>query len=85
MLVKRFSMVGDPLCDAARDVEAVGGGSLFELDAGKAVTVAPLSEQAFYVDRRYHTQIVFTKDASGRVSGVVLNPGPWGQKGKRVD
>jgi len=66
-------------------LEAVGGGSLFELEAGKPVTVVPLSEQAFYVDGRYHTQIVFTKDASRRVSGVVLNPGPWGQRGKRVD
>jgi 6-aminohexanoate-oligomer endohydrolase len=66
-------------------VEAVGGGSLFELEAGKPVTVAALSEQAFYVDGRYHTQIAFTKDAGGRVSGVVLNPGPWEQRGLRVD
>jgi hypothetical protein len=66
-------------------VESVGGGSLFEFAAGKPVVVAPLSEQAFYVDGRYHTQIAFTKDQSGRVSGAVLNPGPWGQRGTRVD
>jgi len=33
-------------------VEAVGGSSLFELEAGKPVSVAPSSEQSFYVDAR---------------------------------
>jgi L-aminopeptidase/D-esterase-like protein len=66
-------------------VESVGSSSLFEFEAGKPVVVAPLSEQSFYVDGRYHTQIAFTKDAGGRVSGIVLNPGPWGQRGARVD
>ena len=32
-----------------------------------------------------HTQIAFTKDGSGRVTGVILNPGPWEQKGVRED
>lgn len=66
-------------------VEAVGGGDLFELKRGKPIVVIPLSETAFYVDGRYRTQIIFVKDASGKVSGAILNPGPWEQKGVRVD
>lgn len=66
-------------------IEAVGGRQVFEFETGKPVAVIPLSDSAFYVDGRYHTQIAFTKDARGRVSGAVLNPGPWEQKGVRND
>src|SRR5262249_32421509 len=38
-------------------VEAVGGAPVFEFEVGKRVVIAPLSEQAFYVDGRYHTEI----------------------------
>jgi hypothetical protein len=37
------------------------------------------------VDGRYHTRISFTKDAAGKVSGAVLNPGRWEQRGVRID
>ena len=52
---------------------------------GKPIAVVPLSDSVFYVDGRYHTQIAFTKDASGRMSGAILDPGPWEQKGVRID
>jgi L-aminopeptidase/D-esterase-like protein len=65
-------------------IEAVGGRYLFEFETGKPIAVIPLSDSTFYVDGRYHTQIAFTKDASGRVSGAILNPGLWEQKGSRV-
>ena len=66
-------------------IEAIGGRHLFEFEMGKPIGVVPLSDSAFYVDGRYHTQIAFTKDALGRVSGAILNPGSWEQKGVRVD
>jgi C-terminal processing protease CtpA/Prc len=66
-------------------IEAIGGRHLFEFEMGKPIAVVPLSDSAFYVDGRYHTQIAFTKDALGRVSGAILNPGPWEQKGVKVD
>jgi C-terminal processing protease CtpA/Prc len=66
-------------------IEAVGGRQVFEFEMGAPVAVVPLSDSAFYVDGRYHTQIVFTRDSSGGVSGVILNPGPWEQKGVRED
>jgi L-aminopeptidase/D-esterase-like protein len=66
-------------------IEAVGRRPLFEFEIGKPIAVVPLSDSEFYVDGRYHTQIMFTKDASGRVTNAVLNPGLWEQKGVRSD
>ena len=66
-------------------IEAIGGRQIFEFETGKPIAVVPSSDASFYVDGRYHTQIAFTKDASGRVSGAVLNPGPWEQRGVKDD
>jgi peptidase S58-like protein/PDZ domain-containing protein len=66
-------------------IEAVGGRQIFEFETGKPIAVVPSSDSSFYVDGRYHTQIAFTKEASGRVSGAVLNPGAWEQRGVKDD
>src|SRR5262245_30852638 len=66
-------------------IEAVGGLNTFEFEAGKPTAVVPSLDATFYVDGRYHTQIAFTRDTSGRVSGATLNPGPWQQRGMRVE
>ena len=66
-------------------IEAVGGRQIFEFEVGKPIAMVPSSDSSYYVDGRYHTQIAFTKDASGRVSGAVLNPGPWQQRGMKDD
>jgi L-aminopeptidase/D-esterase-like protein len=66
-------------------IEAEGGRQAFEFEMGKSIAVVPLSDSAFFVEGRYHTRIAFTRDASGKVSGAILNPGPWAQKGVKVD
>jgi hypothetical protein len=58
-------------------VEAVGGRQVYEFQRAKSLPVIPLSETEFYVDGRYHTRLAFTRDAAGKVSGAVLNPGRW--------
>jgi PDZ domain len=65
-------------------VEAIGGRQVFEFQRGKPVTVIALSDSEFYVDDRYHTRIAFTRDAGGKISGAILNPGRWEQKGVRI-
>jgi hypothetical protein len=45
----------------------------------------PASDAEFWVDGRYHTRIAFTRDASGKVTGAVLNPGRWAQSGTRIE
>jgi L-aminopeptidase/D-esterase-like protein len=66
-------------------VEATGGRRVFDFDRSKATPVLPLSDTEFYADARSATRIAFTRDAAGRVSGAVLNPGRWEQKGVKID
>jgi L-aminopeptidase/D-esterase-like protein len=65
-------------------VEAVGR-RLFGFAGSTPTTVIPLSDTEFYADGRSATRIAFTVDATGKVSGAVLNPGRWEQKGVKID
>ena len=65
-------------------VESTGEWPILEFEKGKSVRLTPLSDTEFYVDGRDHTRIAFMRDAEGAVSGAVLNPGPWEQKGARI-
>jgi L-aminopeptidase/D-esterase-like protein len=64
-------------------VQSTGEHSVLEFD--KPVAVLPASSTEFYVDSRYRTRIAFLKDSTGHVTGAVVNPGRWEQKGKRID
>lgn len=66
-------------------VEATGGWSILDFDRGQPTPVAALSTDEFYVAHGDHTRIAFVRDASGRVTGAVLNPGPWEQRGALVE
>jgi L-aminopeptidase/D-esterase-like protein len=66
-------------------VEAIGGRRVFDFDRSKLTPVRPLSDNEFYADGRSATRIAFTVDAAGKVSGAVLNPGHWEQKGVKID
>jgi L-aminopeptidase/D-esterase-like protein len=66
-------------------VEAIGGRQVFEFQRAKPLVVITYSDTEFYVDGRYHTRIAFTEDATGKVSGAVLNPGRWQQIGVKID
>jgi hypothetical protein len=76
----RVQVQGDGLA-----VEAIGGRQVFEFQRAKPRAVIPYSDTEFYVDGRYHTRIAFTRDATGKVLGAVLNPGRWQQKGVKID
>jgi hypothetical protein len=43
-----------------------------------------ISGDEFRVDGGDHSRIAFVRDSPGKVSGVVLNPGRWEQRGVRV-
>jgi L-aminopeptidase/D-esterase-like protein len=66
-------------------VEAIGGRRVFDFDRFRPTPVLPLSNTEFYADARSATRIAFTVDAAGKVSGAVLNPGRWEQKGVKID
>lgn len=65
-------------------VEAIGR-RLFGFAGSTPTPVLPLSDSEFYADGRSLTRIAFAVDATGKVSGAVLNPGRWGQKGVKID
>jgi membrane-associated protease RseP (regulator of RpoE activity) len=65
-------------------VEAVGRERVFDFESSKPTIATPLSDTEFYVPGRYHTRIIFTTDATGKVVGATLNPGRWEQKGVRT-
>ncbi|MBR1284171.1 serine hydrolase [Bradyrhizobium sp. AUGA SZCCT0177] len=62
-------------------VEATGTWSILDFDKGHATPVAVRSKDEFQVESGDHTRIAFVRDAAGKVSGAVLNPGPWEQRG----
>jgi len=62
-------------------VEATGAWSILDFDKGKTTPVAVRSKDEFQVESGDHTRIAFVRDAAGNVSGAVLNPGPWEQRG----
>ena len=66
-------------------VEAIGGERVFEFEPLKPTIVTPLSDTEFFVSGRYHTRIAFTKDATGKVVGAIVNPGRWEQRGIRTN
>jgi hypothetical protein len=60
--------------------EATGWWPILEFEEGKATPLVATSGSEFTVDDEDHTRIAFVRDTAGKVSGLVLNPGPWEQK-----
>jgi CubicO group peptidase (beta-lactamase class C family) len=65
-------------------VEATGGWSILDFDKGEPMPVEFLSNDEFQIERGDHTRIAFMRDAAGKVSSAVLNPGPWELRGALV-
>jgi membrane-associated protease RseP (regulator of RpoE activity) len=59
--------------------QATGAWPLLEFEQDKATSLVPTSGSEFIADDGDHTRIVFVRGASGNVSGLILNPGPWEQ------
>ena len=58
-------------------IAATGPWSVLDFEKDKPIAVRAISGDEFRVDSGDHTRIAFVNDAAGKVSGVVLNPGPW--------
>ncbi len=66
-------------------VESVGAWPILDFEKGKPLAMAPQASDVFHVDGGDHTRIAFIRDSTGRVSEAVLNPGPWEQRGRRLE
>jgi hypothetical protein len=63
--------------DGKLAVEAIGPWSVLDFEKGKPVAVQAISSTEFRVESGDHTRVAFVKDQTGKVVGVVLNPGAW--------
>ena len=63
--------------DGALAITATGKWAVLDFEIGKSVLARPTSSSEFLVDGDDHTRLVFVSDQAGKVSGAVLNPGPW--------
>jgi hypothetical protein len=65
---------------------AVNDGKLqIEARGPRLITVVPMSSNEFFVDGGGHTCFAFERDAIGKATGLVLNPGPWQITGQRIN
>jgi CubicO group peptidase (beta-lactamase class C family) len=64
-------------------VEAIGTWPILDFEKGKPVVLTAASHDEFFVDSDDHTRIAFVRDATGKVSGAILNPGSREQRGER--
>jgi CubicO group peptidase (beta-lactamase class C family) len=72
--------------DAGRLVAtATGRWPVLDFETGKPMPLMPGPDDEFHVDGGDHTRLAFTRDPQGKVSGAVLNPGPWQLSGVRID
>jgi CubicO group peptidase (beta-lactamase class C family) len=65
-------------------VETIGPWPILDFEKGKPVVLTAASSDEFYVDSGDHTRIAFVRNASGKVSSAVLNPGSWEQEGVKL-
>jgi CubicO group peptidase (beta-lactamase class C family) len=64
--------------------EATGAWPILEFEKGNATPLVATSSTEFTIDDEDHTRIAFVRDAAGKVSGLILNPGPWEQKAAMI-
>jgi hypothetical protein len=64
--------------------EATGAWPILEFEKGKATPLVATSGSEFTVDDDDHTRIAFVRDAAGKVTELILNPGPWEQKAAMI-
>jgi L-aminopeptidase/D-esterase-like protein len=60
-----------------------GSIEFFDLVPHRPVALESTSATEFYIQSIYHTRIAFERDASGKVTQALINPGRWQQRGIR--
>ena len=66
-------------------IAATGPWSVLDFEKGKPVVVTAVSPTEFVADDSDRTRLAFARDAAGKVSGVVLNPGPSEIKAEKIN
>lgn len=58
--------------------------TVFDFPTGLTAQLVPASNTEFHFHRGQRTRLSFIVGTDGTVNGVILNPGPWAQLGKRM-
>jgi CubicO group peptidase (beta-lactamase class C family) len=66
-------------------VAAVGKWAVLDFEKDKPVPVTATTDTEFHDDGGDHTRLAFVRDQAGKVSGVVLNPGPQEIRATKID
>lgn len=71
--------------DGGLAITAVGAWSVLDFEKGKSVPVKITANGAFRVEGGDYTRLTFVTDQAGKISGLVLNPGPWEIRAIRIN
>ena len=71
--------------DGALTVTAAGPWSVLDFEKDKPLAVKATSNTEFRVAVGDHTRLAFKSDSAGKVTGVVLNPGPEQIEAQKID
>ena len=66
-------------------ISAMEPWSVLDFEKGKPVPVQATSNSEFRVEGGDHTRFAFVSDSPGKVSAIILNPGPWEIRAAKVD
>lgn len=66
------------------DVEASGPWPILEFERGGSIAASANGRDLFSAESRDRTQIVFQRNVEGKISGMILNPGPQQAVGVRL-
>jgi C-terminal processing protease CtpA/Prc len=67
------------------EVAATGRWSVLDFEKDKPVPVGATSSTEFRVEGGDHTRLAFVSDSTGKITGVVLNPGPWEIRAAKIN
>jgi CubicO group peptidase (beta-lactamase class C family) len=66
-------------------VAATGRWAVLDFDKDKPLPMTATSDTEFRHEGGDHTRLAFVRDQAGKVSGVVLDPGPWEIRATKID
>jgi CubicO group peptidase (beta-lactamase class C family) len=66
-------------------IAATGRWSVLDFEKDKPVSVGATSSTEFRIEGGDHTRLAFVSDSTGKVAGVVLNPGPWEIRAAKIN
>jgi CubicO group peptidase (beta-lactamase class C family) len=71
--------------DGKLQIEASGALPVLDFEKGTPITVVAMSRDEFFVAGGDHTRLAFLHDEAGKMTGLVLNSGPWQIIGQRIN